>query len=173
MTNDPRAKFVNIPSMTCDEAAELLKPFAQELQEKDVLYKDVVDQIGGNPASLLAVARDPNPRDIIANMLKAAELQVEAYVRAHPAHKEGLRQLLLVPFDKGVPGAAFERFVEAEAKKLKLVGAAATAHSASLSHRVIHTNMQNENIVVHNFPQYYVGQRFAKQWAERWWERWW
>ena len=58
------------------------------------------------------------------------------------------------------------RIVRAEAKKLKLVGEAATAHSASLSHRVIHKNMQNKNIVVHNFPQYYVGQRLAKQWAE-------
>ena len=166
MTNDPRAKFVNIPSMTRDEALELLEPFAQKLQKKGVLVEVVVKKIGGNPASLMAVARDPNPRDIIANMLNDAELQVEAYVRAHPAHKEALRQLLLMPFDEGVPGAAFERIVEAEAKKLKLVGEAATAHSASLSHRVIHTNMQNENIVVHNFPQYYVGQRLAKQWAE-------
>ena len=166
MTNDPRAKFVNIPSMTCDEALELLKPFAQELQKNGVLVEVVVKKIGGNPASLMAVARDPYPCDIIDNMLNDAELQVEAYVRAHPAHKEGLRQLLLMPFDEGVPGAAFERFVEAEAKKLKLVGAAATAHSASLSHRVIHKNMQNKNIVVHNYPHYYVGQRFAKQWAE-------
>ena len=175
MTNDPRAKFVNIPSMTRDEALELLEPFAQKLQKKDVLVKDVVDQIGGNPASLLAVARDPNPRDIIAGMLKAAGAEVARYVSAHPAHKEALRQLLLVPFGEGMPIDEFECIVRAEAKKLKLVGEAATAHSASLSHRVIHTNMQNENIVVHNFPQYYVGQRFAKQWEEKrlaaksWW----
>ena len=123
-------------------------------------------KIGGNPASLLAVARDPNPRDIIAGMLIAAVAKVEEYVSAHPAHKEALRQLLLVPFDEGMPIDEFQRIVRAEVKKLKLVGEAATAHSASLSHRVIHTNMQNENIVVHNFPQYYVGQRLAKQWAE-------
>ena len=165
MTNDPRAKFVNIPSMTRDEALELLEPFAQKLQKKDVLVKDVVKKIGGNPASLFAVARDPNPRDIIAGMLIAAVAKVEEYVSAHPAHKEALRQLLLVPFDEGMPIDEFQRIVRAEVKKLKLVGEAATAHSASLSHRVIHTNMQNENIVVHNFPQYYVGQRFAKQWA--------
>ena len=165
MTNDPRAKFVNIPSMTRDEALELLEPFAQKLQKKDVLVKDVVDQIGGNPAWLLAVARDPNPRDIIAGMLKDAGAEVERYVSAHPAHKEALRQLLLVPFGEGIPIDEFECIVRAEAKKLKLVGEAATAHSASLSHRVIHKNMQNKNIVVHNFPQYYVGQRFAKQWA--------
>lgn len=161
MTNDPRAKFVNICGMTRNEALDLLKPFAQDLQVAGVLVEEVVEQIGGNPASLLMVANDPNPRGIIAGMLADAGAEVEEYVSAHPAHKEALRQLLLVPFDEGMPVKVFQRIVEAEAKKLKLASAAATAHLASLSNRVIHKNMQNKNIVVHNFPQYYE----AKKWA--------
>ena len=121
MTNDPRAKFVNIPGMTQKEALDLLTPFAEHLMQKDVrAEEDVVKKIGGNPAWLLAVARDPSPRGIIAGMLADAGAEVAEYVSAHPAHKEALRQLLLVPFDEGMPVKVFQRIVEAEAKKLKL-----------------------------------------------------
>jgi hypothetical protein len=166
MGNDPRAKFVNIRGLTMDEALLLLEPFAHRLQEKGVLVKEVVEQIGGNPASLMAVGGDSYPRGVMAGMLADAEAEVKAYVDAYPAHKEALRQLLLMPFGDGMLVAVFERIVRAEMKKLKLTGAAATAQSASLSSRVIHKNLQNKHIVVHNFPQYRVGQRLAAAWAE-------
>ena len=174
MTNDPRAMFVNIPGMTQKEALDLLTPFAEHLMQKDVrVEEDVVKKIGGNPAWLLAVARNPSPRGIIAGMLADAGAEVEEYVSAHPAHKEALRQLLLVPFDEGMPVKVFQRIVEAEAKKLKLVGEAATAYSASLSHRVIHKNMQTGYIVVHNRPQYHEGQKWAAKEAEEAKKSWW
>jgi hypothetical protein len=172
MGNDPRAEFVNIRGLTTDEAVLLLEPFAHRLQEKGVLVKEVVEQIGGNPAWLMAVGRDLDPRGVIAKMLADAEAEVKSYVNAHPAHKEALRQLLLKPFDEGMPVYEFEDVVEAEMKKLNLSDIAATVQSASQSSRVIQKNLQTAHIVVHNFPQYRVGQRLAAAWeeeAKKWW----
>jgi hypothetical protein len=172
MGNDPRAEFVNICGLTTDEAVLRLEPFAHRLQEKDVLVKKVVEQIGGNPASLRAVGGNLDPRGVIAKMLARAEAEVKSYARAHPAHKEALRQLLLKPFDEGMLVYEFEDIVRAETKRLNLSAVAATAQSASQSSRVIHKNLQNAHIVIHNFPQYRVGQRLAAAWeeeAKRWW----
>ena len=174
MNNDPRAKFVDIRGLSTDEAALLLQPFADRLQEKAVLVKEVVEQIGGNPASLMAVGRNSDPRGVMARMLAKAGAEVKSYVRAHPSHKEPLRQLLLKPFGDGMLVAEFEDIAEAEAKKLKLTDLAAAAHVALLSNYVISKNLQTAKLVVYDFPQYRAGQRLAAAWAKeearkKWW----
>jgi hypothetical protein len=173
MDNDPRAKYINIPGLAEEEALLMLKSYTHHLQQKRVLVNDVVEEIGGNPAALIAVSTDENPRGCMDTMMVDAVAEVEAYVRVHPAHKEALRQLLLKPFDEGMPVDEFERIVEAETKRLNLPAIAADAQSASQSSRVTHKNVQTAHIVVHNFPQYRVGQRLAIAWAEEEAKKWW
>jgi hypothetical protein len=173
MDNDPRAKYINIPGLAEEEALLMLKSYTHHLQQKRVLVNDVVEEIGGNSAALIAVSTDENPRGCMDTMLAVAEAEVEAYIGVHPAHKEALRQLLLKPFGEGMLVAEFERIVRAETKRLNLPAIAADAQSASQTSRVIHKNLQTAHIVVHNFPQYRVGQRLAIAWAEEEAKKWW
>jgi hypothetical protein len=78
MTYDPRARFVNIPGLSAEEAVQLLEPYAQKLQEKGILVKDVVEQIGGNPAWLIRVTGDDYPQAVIDTVMNKAEREVNA-----------------------------------------------------------------------------------------------
>jgi hypothetical protein len=168
MAYDPRAKFVNIPGLKTEQALHLLNPYAQELQEHGMLVKDIVEQIGGNPAWLINAATDANPQAFIDNELNEAEQQVESLLRAHPQYREPLRQLVLKGYDDGdggMPEVQFDRIKEKGSWGpwwSKPSSEQSDVISVSQKYRVVHKNLQNKHVVFHTFLHYQAAKRVIK-----------
>ena len=120
MAYDPRAKFVNIPGLSTKQAVQMLEPYAQQLQEKNMFVKDVVDQIGGNPAWLIRVIKNENPQAVIDKAMK-----VQAPLLAHPEYTGALQKLVLKGYeigDEGISRHEFSRLLAEEFNKLLAAG---------------------------------------------------
>jgi Cdc6-like AAA superfamily ATPase len=184
MTYDPRAKFVNIPGLSAKQGEQLLEPYAQKLREKDTDVKDVVEQIGGNPAWLIRVAGDDHPQAVIDTVMSEAEREVNALLRAHPQYKGALQELALKEFgkgDKGVVAKDFDMLLDAgsswwwskrvsnepkrvsnEPKRVMISNEPSDVISVSQKYRVVHKDLQNEHIVFHTYPHYLAAKQILK-----------
>jgi hypothetical protein len=133
-----------------------------------MLTKDVVEQIGGNPARLIHVATNAYPQAAIDTARSDAEQQVESFLRAHPEYKEPLRQLVLKGYDDGeggMPEVQFNRIQEMGSWWSwwhKPSSELSDVISVSQKYRVVHKNLQSGKVVFHTLLHYRAAKEVLK-----------